>query len=327
MCNLARSMDAIEGLRQLATDDSISDMLEIGFIGLGAMGRPMASVLAKNGHRVRGYDISEAVRSAIAASNAGIEIAESAQQACSESAVVITMVPNGEVLADIFTGAQGVFDTLRPGTLVIDSSTVDLETTMAMHRQAGICGITYADAPVSGGVKGAENANLTIMIGANKDAYELAAPILSLLGERVVHVGGPGAGQSTKMLNQMLFATNLVAVSELFLLGARLNIDPHILYDVVTNSSGDCWALRNFCPWPGIANDSSANEEYKSRFAARHMSKDLGIALQAAESIGYNLAIAETVAGLFKMLASQDPSIDIAAVIRALPEFDRTTVE
>lgn len=297
----------------------------VGFIGLGRMGGPMAANLVAAGHDVRGYDLApEATESA---ASDGVTVTASPAEAAAGADVVVTMLTRGDVVRSVLAGPDGVLARLKAGTLVVDSSSIDIATTKEMHAEASARGIHYIDAPVSGGVGGAQKGTLTFMVGGAAESLEQARPYLEVMGAKVVHAGAAGSGQAVKSINQMLFGSSLVAVAEAFTLADRLGLDPTILYEVVTSASGDCWAIRNFCPWPGVVTGSAADSGYEPRFAARLMSKDLGLAVDAAAGVGQELPVAELTASLYDKLATlQDDDIDSSAVIRVIPGSRSTSV-
>jgi 3-hydroxyisobutyrate dehydrogenase len=291
-------------------------MSRVAFLGLGNMGGPMAANLVSAGHQVTGYDIApDAVRSGAAN---GVEPAPSPAAAVAGADTVLTMLTKGDVVRDVLL-TSGLLASLPRGTLVIDSSTIDVATTRELHEAAAGLGLDFLDAPVSGGVGGAQAGTLTFMAGGSREAFHRAAEIFSVMGRKLVHAGGPGAGQAVKMCNQMVFAASVTVVSEAFRLGGRLGLDPAILFDVMSNASADCWALRNFCPVPGLVAGSAADNDFKPKFSARLMSKDLQLGLAAAAGIGHDLVVAPPVAALFAELAAGPEDVDTSAVIRLLP--------
>lgn len=289
-------------------------MTRVGFIGLGRMGGPMAANLAAAKHEVTGYDVATEARE-VAASN-GVVIASSAREAVAGAEVVVTMLTCGDVVRAVLTGPEGVMSNLPADAVLVDSSSIDVATTKEMHQDAASRWMHYIDAPVSGGVTGAQQGTLTFMVGGEAEALERARPLLEVMGAKIIHAGAAGSGQAVKTINQMLFGSTLVAVAEAFTLAERLSLDPKVLYDVVTSASGDCWAIRNFCPWPGVVPDSAADSDFEPRFAARLMSKDLNLAVDAASKAGQELPIASLTAALYEKLANrQEREIDSSAVI------------
>lgn len=262
-------------------------MSRIAFLGLGHMGLPMARNLAAAGHEVVGFDVfAPAVD---AARDSGIEIAASGVDAATDADVVITMFQTGAQVLAAYDGdgaGGGLLDVARPGTLFVDCSTIAVDDAQAAHALATAAGQRMVDAPVSGGVVGAENATLAFMVGASEVDFESVRPLLDVMGRRVVHCGGPGLGQAAKMCNNMILGVSQIVVAEAFVLGERLGLTHQALFDVASNASGQCWALTTNCPVPGPVPTSPANAEYRPGFSGALMAKDLGLAEQAVDLTG-----------------------------------------
>ena len=257
-------------------------MAKLGFIGLGNMGLPMAGNLVKAGHTVAGFDL---VRENLQrAADRGVSAAHSAALAAQDADVVITMLPAGKQVLEVYSG--GVLKAAKPGTLFIDSSTIDVTSARAAHRLASEANMGSLDAPVSGGVSGAEAATLTFMAGGADAAFAEAKPILENMGRRVIHCGEAGAGQAAKICNNMMLGINMIGVSEAFGLAEKLGLSPKALFDVAAASSGQSWALTSYCPVPGLVPSSPANNNYKPGFASALMLKDLKLAQEAAAAAG-----------------------------------------
>ena len=252
----------------------------IAFLGLGNMGGPMAGNLVRSGYAVTGFDPSDEARAA--ASEAGIRIA-SAAEAVTQAEVVVTMLPSGSHLLAALTD---MLPALRSGTLLIDCSTIDVDSARAAHALAGERGHLSLDAPVSGGVGGARAATLTFMAGGSEEAFARAEPVLAQMGRRVVHCGEAGAGQAAKICNNMILGITMIGISEAFVLAEKLGLSHQALFDVASTSSGSCWALTTHCPVPGPVPTSAANNGYQPGFATALMLKDLRLAQQAALSAG-----------------------------------------
>jgi 3-hydroxyisobutyrate dehydrogenase len=255
-------------------------MPNIGFIGLGNMGVPMASNLVKAGDHVKGFDLVAASRQA--GSDQGVEIAPSAKATVEKADIVITMLPAGEHVRSVWTA---ILRAAKPGALFIDCSTIDVTSARAAHALAAERGIAALDAPVSGGVAGARAASLTFMVGGAADAFARGKPILERMGKRVVHCGDAGNGQAAKICNNMILGASMIAVSEAFVLGEKLGLSHQALFDVASASSGQCWSLTSYCPVPGPVPASPANNGYRPGFAASLMLKDLKLARQAASAV------------------------------------------
>ncbi|MDR2999598.1 MAG: 3-hydroxyisobutyrate dehydrogenase [Microbacterium sp.] len=254
-------------------------MTRIAFLGLGHMGLPMAVNLVKAGHDVIGYDPVPAAVDA--ASAAGVPIASFGIDAVAGAEVVITMFPAGKHVIAAYE--DGLLAAADPGTLFIESSTIAVDEAQTAHAMAIEAGHRNIDAPVSGGVVGAENGTLAFMVGGSDEDFAAALPLLEVMGKRIVHCGGPGLGQAAKVCNNMILAVSQIAVAEAFVLGERLGLEHQALFDVVSQASGQCWSITTNCPVPGPVPTSPANRDYQPGFAGALMAKDLGLALQAIE--------------------------------------------
>ena len=261
--------------------------MRIAFLGLGHMGLPMAKNLAAAGHEVVGFDVMPAAVEA--AREAGLAGADSGTDAATGASVVFTMFQTGQQVLDAYRGsdgADGLLSVAASGTLFVDCSTIAVDDARAVHELAEAAGHRSLDAPVSGGVVGAENATLAFMVGGSDEDFEAARPLLEAMGRRVVHCGGAGLGQAAKVCNNMILAVSQIAVAEAFVLGERLGLSHQALFDVASNASGQCWALTTNCPVPGPVPTSPANRDYQPGFAGALMSKDLGLAEHAVTSTG-----------------------------------------
>ncbi|MFE6735111.1 3-hydroxyisobutyrate dehydrogenase [Microbacterium sp. NPDC057650] len=254
-------------------------MTRIAFLGLGHMGLPMAVNLVKAGHDVIGYDPVPAAVDA--ASAAGVPIASFGIDAVAGAEVVSTMFPAGKHVIAAYQ--DGLLAAADPGTLFIESSTIAVDEAQTAHALAIEAGHRNIDAPVSGGVVGAENGTLAFMVGGSDEDFAAALPLLEVMGKRIVHCGGPGLGQAAKVCNNMILAVSQIAVAEAFVLGERLGLEHQALFDVVSQASGQCWSITTNCPVPGPVPTSPANRDYQPGFAGALMAKDLGLALQAIE--------------------------------------------
>ncbi len=255
-------------------------MTRIAFIGLGNMGNPMAANLVKAGHTVTGFDLIAENRSAAEAN--GVAIAGDARTAVADADAVVTMLPAGRHVVSVY---EDVMAAARPGTLFIDSSTIDVGSARRAHEIAAKAGMLSVDAPVSGGVVGAAAATLTFMAGGSAEAFAKAEPILQPMARRIVHCGNAGAGQAAKICNNMILGISMIGACEAFALGEKLGLSHQALFDVASTSSGQCWAVTTNCPVPGPVPTSPANRDYKPGFAAALMLKDLKLAQQAAQSV------------------------------------------
>ncbi len=288
-------------------------MATIGFIGLGNMGLPMAGNLVKAGHTVRAFDIVAA--NIEAAQRDGVDGAASANDVAPGADVVITMLPAGSHVLDVLGG--GLLDAAARGTLFIDCSTIDVADARAAHAMAAASGMLSLDAPVSGGVGGAQGATLTFMAGGAVEAFAAARPILEAMGKRIVHCGDGGAGQSAKICNNMILAVTMIGVAEGFCLGERLGLTHQALFDVVSTATASCWAITNYCPVPGPVPASPANNDFKPGFATALMAKDLTLAQNAALAAGATTPMGAEAAHLYRLYMSTGAGdTDFSSIIR-----------
>jgi len=278
-------------------------MARIGFIGLGNMGLPMAQNLIKAGHQVEGVDVTQAATDKLKA--AGGAVAETAKIAAARADVVITMLPAGQHVREVYLGSGGIIENANAGTLLIDCSTIDVETARAVATVAEAKGLLMLDAPVSGGVGGASAGTLTFMVGGSERAYERALSILQQMGKTIVHAGGSGNGQAAKICNNMILGISMIAVCEGFVLAEKLGLDKQKLFDIASKSSGSCWSMVNYCPVPGPVPTSPANRGYQAGFTAAMMLKDLALAQQAANASGATTPMGAEAAALFRLYVGQ----------------------
>jgi 3-hydroxyisobutyrate dehydrogenase len=259
--------------------------IRIGFIGLGNMGGPMAANLVKAGHSVTGFDLNPAALAAL--EQAGGKTAASAADAASGAQVVITMLPAGEHVRQVFLHQGGLLDEVKDfRPLLIDCSTIDVDTAREITAAAAEVGLAMLDAPVSGGTAGAQNATLTFMVGGTDEAFACGQPVLAAMGKNIFHAGGPGAGQAVKICNNMMLAINMVGVSEGFLLAQKLGLDWDKLHQICSTATSNSWALSNYCPAPGPVPAAPSNRDYAAGFAAALMLKDVKLSQAAAEATG-----------------------------------------
>ena len=294
-------------------------MAVIGFIGLGNMGLPMASNLVKAGHEVLGFDNEPEVL--MKSGESGIITCAEAKDAAEEAEIIITMLPNGQIV-------HAVLDTIIPvmkkGSLLIDCSTIDVESAKSLHSRAQSAEILSIDSPVSGGITGAAAGTLTFMIGGSNDAQKKAEPILDIMGGRQVPCGDGGSGQAAKICNNMLLATTMIGVGEAFSLGKKLGLEQQALYDVMSTSSGYCWSINAYCPVPGVGPESPADNDYKPGFASSLMIKDVTLAQQAAAETGQATPMGHNALELYKeFLADEPDDLDFSGIITWLENRDR----
>ncbi|MFK0100715.1 3-hydroxyisobutyrate dehydrogenase [Streptomyces sp. NPDC091040] len=290
----------------------------VAFIGLGHMGGPMAANLAKAGHRVLVHDLVPALLEA--AAGTGVEPAASAADAVAPADVVISMLPAGRHVLGLY---DGILTAARPGTLFVDCSTIDVTDARTAQERAAAAGMRALDAPVSGGVVGAEAGTLTFMAGGGEAEFAEALPLLEVMGKKAVHCGGAGAGQAAKVCNNMILGVSMIAVSEAFVLGESLGLTHQALYDVASTASGQCWALSVNCPVPGPVPASPANRDYRPGFAAALMAKDLGLAANALREGGIHAELGLRAAELYAAYAEQvGDTEDFSGIVRTIR--DRT---
>ena len=261
-----------------------STSTRIAFIGLGNMGLPMALNLKKAGHPVAAFDLSAAAREQ--ATSGGLDLAPSASEAIAGASVVVSMLPASRHVEGLYLGPDGLLASIPAQTLIIDSSTISPEASRRVGAAAVAQGCRFLDAPVSGGTAGATAGTLTFMIGGSTEDLEAATPILKCMGANLFHAGGAGAGQATKLCNNMLLAILMIGTSEALSLGASLGLDAKTLSEVMRRSSGGNWALEKYNPVPGVMDAAPASRGYSGGFGTDLMLKDLGLAMEAALSTG-----------------------------------------
>ncbi len=289
-------------------------MAKIAFLGLGNMGGPMAANLVKAGHAVMGFDLVEAAKEAASAS--GIAIAASAREAVGGADAIVTMLPAGR---HVLASWADFLPAAPEGALVINSSTIDVDSAKRAHEAGAAAGALTLDAPVSGGVGGATAGALTFMCGGSAEAFDRAKPVLEAMGKRIVHCGGAGMGQAAKICNNMILGATMIATCEAFALAEKLGLSAEALFDVASASSGQSWSLTNYCPAPGLVPASPANRGYKPGFAANLMLKDLRLAQEAAASVNAATPLGAEAAQLYALfVAAGHGDDDFSGVINFL---------
>ncbi|MDP0927116.1 3-hydroxyisobutyrate dehydrogenase [Paracoccus onubensis] len=270
--------------------------MKIGFIGLGNMGAPMAANLAEAGYEVTGFDTAAPVP-------AGLISAGSAADAVRDADVVITMLPNGAILKMV---AQQIIPNMKRGAVLCDCSTVDVNSARAVASGASAAGLGALDAPVSGGIGGAQNGTLTFMVGGGGAAFATVSPLFDIMGQKAVHCGDSGAGQAAKICNNMILGATMIVTCEAFALADKLGLDRQKMFDVVSTSSGYSWSMNAYCPAPGIGPQSPADNDYRPGFSADLMLKDLGLARDAARSAGAQTPMGELALQLYEQFVEQE---------------------
>jgi 3-hydroxyisobutyrate dehydrogenase len=292
-------------------------MTNIGFIGLGNMGQPMASNLMQAGHTLCVYDIN-----AIAMQNLvdqGAQAAGSIAELSGNSEVIFTSLQTGEQVSAVCNGEDGIFANAKPGTLLIDCSSIAVDVCRELHSQAYAKQIAMLDAPVSGGVPGAKAASLTIMVGGAEECFKRAQPFLSLLGKTIVHAGVAGNGQVAKICNNMILGVSMVAVAEAFKLAEQLGLPPKTFFDISSQASGQCWAMTSYNPVPGVMDSVPANNHYQPGFTSAMMLKDLNLSQVAAKTAGANTPMGELATALYqKFVETKHGDLDFSGIITAL---------
>ena len=292
-------------------------MAKIGFIGLGNMGLPMAKNLVAAGHDLIGYDVSAG--SLKAAAEAGIKRATTAAEAVKDAEVIVSMLPAGQHVREVYVGGGGVIAAASKGALVIDSSTIDVATARSMHEAAAEAGLDMLDAPVSGGIAGAEGAALTFMVGGSDAAFGRARPVLEAMGKNIIHAGGAGNGQAAKVCNNMILGISMIALSEAFTLADALGLGHQKLFEISSKSSGSCWAMLNHLPVPGIVEGSAANREYQPGFSAAMMHKDMKLSQAAADQAGVATPLGAEAAALYTLFVnSGNGGLDYSAIVKLI---------
>lgn len=292
-------------------------MSEIGFIGLGNMGSHMAANLVKAGHNVKGFDVmSSSVEQFV---SAGGTAASSVGDAARGVEMVVTMLPAGKHVREVYTSEDGILTNADAGTMLIDSSTIDVDSARTVAAAATKAGMQMIDAPVSGGVGGAEAATLTFMVGGADDAFEKALPVLETMGKNIFHAGGAGNGQAAKICNNMLLGISMIGVCEAFVLAEQLGLDHQKLFDISSTASGQCWSLTTYCPVPGPIPTTPANNGYEPGFSVGMMLKDLKLAQDAAQSSSAATPLGAQAAAIYALFeAAGHNDTDFSGIIKLL---------
>jgi 3-hydroxyisobutyrate dehydrogenase len=292
-------------------------MATIGFIGLGNMGAPMAANLLTAGHQVIGYDVVASAGAALA--QQGGRAAAGAAEAAAAGEIVITMLPAGPQVRQVYLGPDGVIARARRGALLIDCSTIDVETARAVAASAADSGFEMLDAPVSGGVIGAEAGTLTFMVGGEAGAFARGESILQAMGKTIVHAGPAGNGQTAKICNNMILGASMIAVCEGFALAEKLGLPAQTLFDIASKSTSQCWAMTSYCPVPGPVPAAPSNRGYAPGFTAAMMLKDLRLAQQAAGATAAATPLGAAAANLYQMFVDGgDGQLDFSGIMRFL---------
>jgi len=292
-------------------------MTTIGFVGLGHMGAPMAINLVKSGYKVKVFDLSSAAMDKLV--SAGATATTSLNDITSETEIIFTMLQTGQQVKKVCNSEEGLFKHATKNTLFIDCSSIDVDTSRELHTQAKQNNFLMLDAPVSGGVTGAEAGSLTFMVGGEVDIFEQAKPILSTMGKNIIHAGSAGTGQVAKICNNMILGISMIAVSEAFTLAEKLGLEPQKLFDISSTASGQCWSMTHYNPVPGITPNAPANNDYQPGFTSQMMLKDLNLSQEAARSAGVATPLGAEAAILYTLFANQGyGELDFSAIIKLI---------
>jgi 3-hydroxyisobutyrate dehydrogenase len=288
--------------------------MKIAFIGLGNMGGGMAANLVKAGHEVRAFDLSEPALAA--AREAGCATFTSARDACQGAEVVVSMLPNGAIVKQVYW--DDVIGHAPEGAILLDCSTIDVATAREVIAVTEQHGYQMVDAPVSGGIAAAAGGTLTFMVGGSDEAFARAQPILAAMGKAVIHAGGPGTGQAAKICNNMLLAIHMIGTCEAFAMADKLGLDAQTFYDIASVSSGQCWSMTSYCPVPGVGPVTPADKGYEGGFAAGLMLKDLKLAMEAAAGAGAKVELGNHARAIYEAFAAENAATDFSGIIRTL---------
>ena len=287
-------------------------MTKIGFIGLGNMGAKMTMNLLKANYEVIGYDINKEFVNNLLPK--GLKQATNLSTIAKDADIVVTMLPNGDIVEEVF---DNIIDELAPGALFVDCSTIEVNKAKQLHKKCEDKNILSLDAPVSGGVGGAEQATLTFMVGGTEKAYKMMLPLFEVMGKKSLLCGSSGSGQATKACNNMLLATTMIGVGEAFSLGQNLGLDPEKLFEILSTSTGSCWAINSYCPIKGVGPTSPADNDFKPGFSADLMLKDLTIALKAIESTNTSAPFGKNSRENFQRMVNENQgSLDFSAITK-----------
>ena len=291
---------------------------QISFIGVGNMGNPMAKNLMNAGKKVKVFDISKNMIAKAKKNN--LEVVENLEDLITkETNIVITMLPEGKNSKDIYLGEKGIINKVSKNCLIIDCSTIDIQTSIEIGKKATSLGIKMIDAPVSGGIMGAKKATLNIMVGGTKESFELALPILKIMGKNIFHAGEIGCGNGAKICNNMSLGITMIAASESLMLAKRLNIDIKKVHEIMKNASGNSWPISVYPPVPGLIEGTPSNNKYKAGFSSAMMAKDLKLANEASKSVNANTPLGKKALEIFsKFCESGNSEADFSAISKLI---------
>jgi len=292
-------------------------MKKIAFIGLGNMGIQMAGNLIEANVELKVYDIVNQAMDIL--EKKGATKASSIKEAVKDVDYVITMLPSGKEVRDVYLGDEGIIENAGSNTLLIDSSTIDVQTSRMVFDTAQKAGKEMIDAPVSGGIAGAKSGTLTFMVGGNEDAFKKAKEILQILGKKIIYTGSSGCGQAAKICNNMILGITMIGVSEAFALAKSLKLDSKKLFDVASNASGQCWSLTSYCPEPGLLDNTPSNNNFKAGFTTKMMLKDLRLSQETAQEFGVATPLGAEATALYTLFNnSGNAEVDFSGIIKMI---------
>lgn len=292
-------------------------MKKIGFVGLGHMGTPMVTNLLKGGYQVKVYDIRPMAVQPIM--EQGATSVTNLADVAVDVDVLFTMLQNSEQVSQVCSAPQGLFNTLKKGVIFIDCSSIDVATSRDLHHLADQADLEMLDAPVSGGIEGAIEANLTFMVGGKEAVFAKAKPILQVMGKQVIYAGPAGNGQAAKICNNMVLGISMIAISEAFVLAEKLGLDAKKFFEISSHASAACWSLTSYAPVPGLVANVPANKGYKAGFSANMMLKDLLLSQEAAHAVNIHTSLGAKATDLYSKFVQQgNEAIDFSAIIRMI---------
>lgn len=292
-------------------------MARIGFVGLGHMGLPMALQLLKHGHEVTGFDLQSAPQQAL--SEAGGHAAHHLHEAAHGQALIFTMLQTGEQVRTVCLDPDGLFAHASPQTLYIDCSSIDISTTRLLHQVGEQKHLNVLDAPVSGGIAGAQQGTLTFMVGGTSDTFQRASPYLSHMGQHIIHAGTAGHGQAAKICNNMLLGISMIAVSEAFTLAEQLGLSAQKLFEIVNQSSGQCWAMSHYPPIKDLVSNAPSSHDYQPGFTTAMMLKDLHLSQTAAHGVHLTTTLGHLATALYQQWVDEGHAeLDFSSIIKLI---------
>ena len=291
---------------------------KIAFIGVGNMGNPMAQNLLNSGKKITIFDVSKEMM--VQAKKQGLSTSDSINSLINdEVSIVITMLPEGKHSKEVYLGDNGIIKKVSKDCLLIDCSTIDIETSKEIGKAANNKGIMMIDAPVSGGVMGAQKATLNIMVGGSKEAFEKALPVLKIMGKNIYHAGDIGSGNGAKICNNMSLGITMIAASESLMLAKRLNIDIKKVHEIMKNASGNSWPISVYPPLPGLIDGTPSNNNYRPGFSVGMMNKDLKLASECAKSVEANTPLGKIALEIYdKFCREGNDNKDFSAISKVI---------